>query len=109
MNPAALIEQAGVTVADGFWGDVHNFSDFVVTHLQPISQAEKIFFGVGQSAQDIEQLAILDIFQTVGVVKIIFIVAAHQLDAFIYDTFAIDVGFPPIIRNNIPSDSVNPR
>ena len=109
MNLAALIQQPSITVADCFRHDIKHFGNFVVAHLKSVSQTEKIFFGVGQSAEDIEQLPVLDVVQAVRVVEIIFVGAAYQLDAFIDFTFAIDVSFLPIIGNRISGNGVNPR
>lgn len=69
MYLAALVQQAGIAVAYGFGRDIQHFGNFVVAHLQPVAQAEKVFFGVGQAAKGIEQLPILDVLQAVGASK----------------------------------------
>lgn len=62
MNLAALIQQPRITIAYDFRRDIQHFGNFVVAHFQTVSQTEKIFFSVAQSAQDIKKLAILDVF-----------------------------------------------
>jgi len=58
VDPAAFVQQAGIAIADDLRRDTKHLSNFVVCHLQSVAKTEKIFFGVGQSTEDIKQLPI---------------------------------------------------